>query len=67
MSEPALAEIAERMMENGDQWRMISLFAAKMGRKRDLGRERLTELSEMILKRADVEKSLFADLMKIVK
>ncbi len=67
MSEPALAEIAGRMMENGDQWRMISFFAAKMGRKRDLGRERLTELSEMILKRANVEKRLFADLMKIVK
>ena len=61
------SEIAEKMMENGDQWRMISLYAAKMGRNRDLGQERLTELSEMIIKRADMEKSLFTDLMKIVK
>jgi hypothetical protein len=67
LNKPALNDIAEQMMNNGDEWRQISIFAGKIGRARDLGQEKLQELAGMIEKRADVEKQLFTDLKKIVK
>jgi len=67
LNEPALSEIAEQMMDNGDEWRTISIFAGKIGRNRELSAEKLKELSVMIEKRADVEKQLFTDLKKIIR
>jgi len=55
------------MMEIGDNWRNISYFAAKIGKNRDLGPERLKELSNMINDRADEEQIFFTDLYKLVK
>ncbi len=59
-----LAELAGRMMENGDRWRDVSLFVARVGRKRDLGPERLGELRDLILDRAEAEQEIFSRLAK---
>ena len=62
-----IKEMSKRLMEIGDGWREISVFAARMGKNRDLGVDKLRVLGDMILKRADVEKEFFTDLYKIVK
>jgi hypothetical protein len=62
-----LKAMSKQMMEIGDNWRNISYFAAKIGKNRELGPERLNELSEMILARADEEQKFFSDLSKLVK
>lgn len=64
---PQLNEIAIEMMGNGDAWREISLFVARIGKQRDLGQNRLKELKRMIMERADVERDLFKRLSKITK
>ncbi|HOE67532.1 MAG TPA: BtrH N-terminal domain-containing protein [Candidatus Hydrogenedentes bacterium] len=61
-----LACLAREMMENGDAWRAISLFAARTGKKRDVGPDRLEELSAMVRARADAEERLFQELAKVV-
>ena len=66
INKPALNEIAEQMMNNGDEWRLISIFAGKIGRNRELGQDKLRELGKMIEKRADVEKKIFTDLKTII-
>lgn len=63
----SLKDLSKQMMEIGDNWRNISYFAAKIGKNRDLGPERLNELSEMILDRADEEQKFFGELAKAVK
>ncbi len=60
-------DLAREMMENGDQWRQISLYVARIGKKRDLGPDNLLELKKMIYQRADVEKDLFTRLSAIAK
>ena len=65
INKPTLNEIAEQMMNNGDEWRLISIFAGRIGRNRDLSQAKLRELGSLIEKRADVEKKLFTDLHKI--
>lgn len=67
MNDSNLFEMSKRMMEIGDGWRDISIFAARIGKNRDLGQDKLGELSNMIYKRADVEEVFFQDLLKIVK
>jgi len=62
-----LAEQAKAMMENGDRWQEISFFAAKIGKRRDLGQERLAELANLIRERAKTEKEIFTRLAAIVK
>ncbi len=62
-----LDELAAEMMANGDQWRQISLFVARIGKARDLGPDRLNELKEMIHERARVEHELFSRLYTIAK
>lgn len=62
-----LADMSKRMMQNGDEWRNISYFVAKIGKNRDLGADKLEELSQLIRDRADEEKSFFSELKKIVK
>jgi hypothetical protein len=42
-----LSEISKRMMEIGDRWCDISLFAARIGKKRGLGEDRLRELDSV--------------------
>lgn len=59
-----LRELSGLMMTNGDRWRDISLFAARIGKNRDMGPDRLKTLSDMIMERADVEKDLFQRLAK---
>jgi hypothetical protein len=64
---PTLNDFSKQMMENGDKWREISLQAARMGRNRDLGVEKLKELGDLIYQRADVEESFFKNLAKAMK
>lgn len=61
-----LVDMSKRMMENGDKWRKISYFAAKIGKNRDLGKDRLEELSMMIRERGDEEKAFFTELRKMI-
>ena len=67
LNNPGLQEMSKRMMEIGDKWREISIFAARIGKNRDLGQNRLKELSNMIMERAVDEKIFFNDLLKMVK
>ncbi len=67
LSNSDLADMSKRMMKNGDEWRNISYFAAKIGKNRDLGTDKLEELSDLIRKRGDEEKAFFTELKKIIK
>ena len=67
LNNPSLKEMSQRIMSIGDNWRKLSLFAARIGKKRDLGEDKLLELSNMIKDRADEEEVFFKDLMKISK
>jgi hypothetical protein len=62
LNEPVFNEYAKRMMEIGDDWRNISLFASRIAKKRDLGREKLKEMGNMILENAELEQVFFMDL-----
>lgn len=62
-----LAALSKQMMEIGDRWREISLHAARIGKRHELGSDRLNELKEMILGRADEEEKFFNQLLKTIK
>jgi hypothetical protein len=62
-----LAQLSKEMMENGNRWREISLFVARIGKKRDLGQDRLKELRSLLHDRAEVERTLFGRLRKVAK
>ena len=62
-----LTDFSKQMMENGDRWREISLQAARMGRNRDMGVERLRALGDLINQRADTEEAFFKSLSKAIK
>lgn len=62
-----LAGMAKDMMANGDHWRELSVFAARMGKACDFSTERFRELQGLILKRADEEEMLFRRLREIAK
>ena len=62
-----LDSMSKKMMTIGDDWRNISYFAAKIGKNRDLGEERLKELSQMIHGMADQEQVFFTELYRLVK
>ena len=62
-----LADFSSRMMENGDKWRAVSLHAARMGKKRDFSKEKMDELKQLILTRADEEEVFFKDLFAFIK
>ena len=64
---PGLKELSGELMKIGDGWREISLFSARIGKNRDLGPERLKQLSEMIYDRADVEERFFKSLSQAIK
>jgi hypothetical protein len=67
LNDPDLLEMSKRIMEIGDRWREISLFAARIGKRRELGPERLRELGELINARVDAEEQFFNDLLKLSK
>ncbi len=67
INDTQLEGMSRRMMAIGDDWRNISYFAAKIGKNRDLGEERLNELSQMIYAMADKEQDFFTELYKMVK
>ncbi len=62
-----LLSLSQQMMANGDKWREISLIVSRSAKNRDLGPEKLAEISDLILARADEEERLFTDLYKIFK
>lgn len=77
-----LKELAERMIENGKQWREASRKLIKVGKEipksnkvypdwlskngKNLNKS-LSEISNDYLKRAEIEKELFTDLKKAIK
>jgi hypothetical protein len=67
LGDPELLEMSKRIMEIGDRWREISLFSARIGKRRDLGPARLRELSDMIYDRADAEERFFNDMLALSK
>jgi len=67
LHKPELLDLSRQMMEIGDGWREISLFAARIGKNRDLGKERLQELGRMLSGRADLEEDFFRRLRKTIK
>jgi hypothetical protein len=67
LGNPEVAAVAREMMENGDRWRDVSIAAARMGKRRDLGPGKLKELGEMVLVRADEEERLFRRLAQLVR
>jgi hypothetical protein len=62
-----LDSMSKEMMENGDRWRDISLFAGRIGKSRDLGEARLRELSRMIMARAEAEEKIFRRMLEFLK
>lgn len=67
VKEERLKDMSKEMMQIGDDWRNISYFAAKIAKNRDLGPERMKELSAKILAQADAEQKFFTELYKLVK
>ncbi|MCX6268664.1 MAG: BtrH N-terminal domain-containing protein [Bacteroidetes bacterium] len=67
IGKPELKQLSEELMKIGDGWREISLFSARIGKNRDLGPEKLKQLSDMIHDRADVEEQFFMSLSQAVK
>lgn len=67
IGKPALKELSGELMKIGDGWREISLFSARIGKNRDLGPEKLKQLSDMIHDRADVEERFFKSLSQAIK
>jgi hypothetical protein len=64
---PELKSLSQELMAIGDGWREISLFSARIGKNRDLGPEKLKQLGDMILDRAQVEEKFFKTLSAAVK
>ena len=67
VGKPALKELSGELMKIGDGWREISLFSARIGKNRDLGPDKLKQLSEMIFDRAAVEERFFKSLALAIK
>jgi hypothetical protein len=67
INKPEFLDFSKRMMEIGDGWREFSLLAARFGKNRDLGPERMKELSERLMDRAAVEHEFFSQLYKSIK
>jgi len=64
LNNPDLKELSGELMSIGDGWREISLFAARIGKNRDLGPDTMKQLGNMIMERADVEEKFFKQLKK---
>jgi hypothetical protein len=66
LNKPEYKEFSKQMMEIGDGWREISLFAARIGKNRDLGPDKMKQLGEMLNGRAYAEERFFRELYKTV-
>jgi hypothetical protein len=66
LNKTELYDLSKRMLDIGDGWREISLFASRMGKNRDLGVSKLKELGDMIRAKADLEYAFFKDLRKAI-
>jgi len=64
---PGLNDLSKEMMVIGDGWREISLRAARYGKNRDLGTDRLKEIGELLSSRASAEELFFKKLYKLIK
>ena len=62
LGKPEWSEMSKEMMEIGDGWRDISLFAARIGKNRELDQEHLKELGNLLISRADHEERFFKHL-----
>ena len=60
-----LYDLSTKMMDIGDGWREVSLFASRMGKNRDLGTEKLKEMGDLIRAKADLEEKFFRELKAI--
>jgi len=67
LSRTEFSEMSKTMMANGDKWREISLFVARIGKNRNLGTERMAQLRDMIMERADEEETIFKTLLEMVR
>ncbi len=67
LNKSELGDLSRQLMEIGDGWRELSLFAARMGKNRDLGSEKIGQLSRLIMNRAEVEEKFFIKLSKVIK
>ncbi|MCX6283260.1 MAG: BtrH N-terminal domain-containing protein [Bacteroidetes bacterium] len=63
---PELKDLAKELMAIGDGWREFSLFAAKIGKNRDLGDEKFKQLSDLLYQRAEKEEDFFKRLSKTI-
>lgn len=66
LNRPEYIGFSKEMMEIGDGWREISLFAARIGKNRDLGPEKIKQLSELLYGRAAAEEKFFKELSRTV-
>jgi hypothetical protein len=66
LGEPVYNDYAKRMMDIGDEWRNISLFASRIAKQRELGTAKLKELGNMIHEKADLEYDFFSDLKQMI-
>jgi hypothetical protein len=60
-----LLALSKRMMANGDKWREIAMTVARSSKQRDLGADKLKEIGNLILERAEEEETLFRALGKL--
>jgi hypothetical protein len=67
LGRPEFHEVSKTMMANGDKWREISLFVARIGKNRDLGPQKMAEIRDLIMVRADEEEKIFKTLLSMVK
>jgi hypothetical protein len=65
LGQPELGVLAREFMEDGDRWRELALFVARACRAGELGEATFTEISRLLLERADVEQTLFRRLLKL--
>ncbi|MCX6285718.1 MAG: BtrH N-terminal domain-containing protein [Bacteroidetes bacterium] len=66
INKPELKDFARELMEIGDGWREFSLFAAKIGKNRDLGPDKFKQMSDLLYQRAGLEEDFFKRLSKTI-
>jgi hypothetical protein len=66
LEKPVLHDFSKRMMDIGDGWRNISLFASRIGKSRDTSPAKLKEMGSLIRDKADLEFAFFNDLRKAI-
>jgi hypothetical protein len=67
LNRPEFSDMSKTMMANGDKWREISLFVARIGKNRDFAPEKMATVRDMIMVRADEEEKIFKTLLTMVK